>query len=138
MAAGAWGRAVSACAVIDENGKTVFSYGSNAGPGASGYCPGPGMVTDYGINCLAYNFSNDSDKILVLEYGHAIALVVNPTDPGNVADVYSTLVALRVSPRGTSNVLFGDGSVSGYTPQQIDPTVAAIRLQKWLPEIYQK
>ena len=83
-------------AVIDENGKTVFSYGSNAGP-ARGLLPLAGMVTDYGINCLAYNFSNDSDKILVLEYGHAIALVVNPTNPGNVADVYSTLVALRVT-----------------------------------------
>jgi len=121
--------------VVDANGNTIFSYGAYDGPGASGLCPWPGAVTDYGINCLSSKFLSDSDKVLVLEYDHAVANVV-AVDPANVTDVYSTLVAPRHN--GTLNVLMGDGSVANYTPQAIDPTVAAIRLSRWLPGILQR
>jgi prepilin-type N-terminal cleavage/methylation domain-containing protein/prepilin-type processing-associated H-X9-DG protein len=119
---------------VDGNGRTIFSYGANDGPGAVGTCTWNGVATDYGINCLSRGFMSDSSKVLVLEYDQAIASVV-AVDPANVTDVYST----HVQPRhdGTLNVLFGDGSVSNVTPQEIDPTVASIRLSRWLPALLQ-
>jgi prepilin-type N-terminal cleavage/methylation domain-containing protein/prepilin-type processing-associated H-X9-DG protein len=120
--------------LVDGTGRTVFSYGAYDGPGATGVCPWNSVVTDYGINCLSRRFMSDSSKVLALEYDQAVATVV-ATDPSGVTDVYSDHVAPRHD--GTLNVLYGDGSVGNVTPQEIDPTVAAIRLSRWLPAILQ-
>ena len=119
---------------VDPNGRTIFSYGANDGPGAAGTCTWTGVITDYGINCLSRAFMTDSSKVLALEYDQAIASVV-AVDPANVTDVYSA----HVQPRHheTLNVLYGDGSVGNVTPQEIDPTVAKIRLNRWLPALLQ-
>ena len=90
---------------------------------------------------VAANFlTGDSTKVLVLEYNQAVANVVAVTQLGTTlgsdTDVYLTTVAPRHD--GTLNVLLGDGSVTNYPPQTIDPTVAANRLRFWLPGIFQK
>jgi prepilin-type N-terminal cleavage/methylation domain-containing protein/prepilin-type processing-associated H-X9-DG protein len=121
--------------LVDSAGKTVFSYGAWDPPGASGLCQWSGTRADYGMNCLSGRFlSSDSEKVLVLEYDHVVAYVVDK-DPAKVTDVYRVLVAPRHT--GTLNVLFGDGSVGTRTPNAIDPTVAAIRLEMWLPGLDQ-
>ena len=75
------------------------------------------------MNCLAANFlTGDSTKILVLEYGQAVANVVSVTQLGatlgSTSDVFSDPVN-GVQPRhnGTLNVLYGDGSVGNVDPQ---------------------
>lgn len=119
--------------LVDSSGRTVFTYGAYDPPGASGFCVWGGTRSDYGMNCLSERFlTSDSEKVLVLEYNHVVAYVVDK-DPAKVTDVYSTLVAPRHA--GTLNVLFGDASVAARTPKSIDPTVAVNRLNLWLPGI---
>jgi prepilin-type N-terminal cleavage/methylation domain-containing protein/prepilin-type processing-associated H-X9-DG protein len=114
------------------DGRTVFSYGAYDPPGASGMVDWGGNRADYGMNCLSGHFTQDSNKVLVLEYDKVVANVV-AKDPANVTDIYSVLVAPRH--QGVLNVLFGDGSVEARTAQAIDPTVATNRLNLWLPYI---
>ncbi len=128
--------------LVDGNGNVIYSFGQWDGPGTTGppFVWGEAL-TDYGINCLSANFlTGDSTKVLVLEYNQAVANVVAVTQLGTTlgsdTDVYLTTVAPRHD--GTLNVLLGDGSVTNYPPQTIDPTVAANRLRFWLPGIFQK
>ena len=128
--------------LVDGNGNVIYSFGQWDGPGTTGppFVWGE-VLTDYGINCLSANFlTGDSTKVLVLEYNQAVANVVAVTQLGTTlgsdTDVYLTTVAPRHD--GTLNVLLGDGSVTNYPPQTIDPTVAANRLRFWLPGIFQK
>jgi prepilin-type N-terminal cleavage/methylation domain-containing protein/prepilin-type processing-associated H-X9-DG protein len=122
--------------VVDAAGQFVFSWGPGSSPGISGVAGWSLAQTDYGMNCLSEAFQRDGNKVLVLEYDHAVANVVAADPAATLPEVYSTLVAPRHS--GTLNALLGDGSVANFTPQTIDPTVPDIRLDRWLPQAFNK
>jgi prepilin-type N-terminal cleavage/methylation domain-containing protein/prepilin-type processing-associated H-X9-DG protein len=85
-------------------------------------------ATSYGINGRCQVFAGgDGGKILLLDYGKAIADVVGP----DATDQF----AISVAPRhgGHCNVLFVDGSVDSYDPDAIDPTNLQTHDSLWKP-----
>jgi len=100
--------------------------------------------TSYGINNRAPALSEDSQKVLMIEYKWAVANVVD--DPSANDDQRAAIAAERsqwpnlVAPRhsGSANVLYGDGHVGAVTPLEVDPRNDDITgMQKhnmfWLP-----
>ncbi len=94
--------------------------------------PGGGSASSYGMNNRAHRFTQDSGKILLVEYGKHVANVVG----ADASDIWSGQVATRHA--GTVNVLYGDGHVETVVPDAIDPRVLEIHDTIWRPELDRK
>ena len=116
--------------LLDANGNvymTNISTGTNCSLGIAR--SSINQSSSYGVNNAAQYFglSNDSQKILTIDYNKLVANVVNV----NPSDLWSAQFAARH--RGTLNALFKDGHVESHIPDEIDPTVAQTYQAYWLP-----
>jgi len=96
--------------------------------------------TSYGINNRASRFTQDGNKILLVEYFQNTARVVAPDQ-----DDFTSVVPAEQPPEwtgwgfgrarhlGTLNVLFADGRVESFMPTDIDPQVSDLHDFYWLP-----
>jgi prepilin-type N-terminal cleavage/methylation domain-containing protein/prepilin-type processing-associated H-X9-DG protein len=91
------------------------------------------LRVSYGVNNAVQYFGATelSQKVLVVEYKHLIANVVGVSAP----DFWPVECAPRH--QGLLNVLFADGTVRGMTQHEIDPRVAEIYKNNWLPQMSQ-
>ena len=112
--------------VTDDGTSLLPNINKHNWPGRS--CVTPMGQASYGINnrCAALA-SGDSRKILLLDYSKKIANVVGP----DATDQFSAQVAPRH--HGHCNVLYVDGSVSGFEPVEIDPVDLRVHDALWKP-----
>jgi len=96
--------------------------------------------TSYGINNRANRFTQDGNKILLVEYLKPTANVVQPNqddftsvDPGEQPPEWTGWGFGRARHLGTLNVLFADGRVESFSPRDIDPQVSDLHDFYWLP-----
>ena len=84
----------------------------------------------YGVSNIAGNFSTtgDTQKVLVLEYRTLVASIVGP----DAKDFWPQTYAARHN--GALNVLFRDGSVQEFYPDDINPMLSDLYRTYWLPE----
>jgi prepilin-type N-terminal cleavage/methylation domain-containing protein len=115
--------------LVAPDGQKVFSYGGYDPPGCTGTFCWASATADYGMNSQSVYFHPDGNKILVLDYDHVVAHVVDKNPVANPVDVYSSLIGVRHL--GTLNVLFANGSVKSTGPQVIDPAVADNQTALW-------
>jgi prepilin-type N-terminal cleavage/methylation domain-containing protein/prepilin-type processing-associated H-X9-DG protein len=87
----------------------------------------PGLPTDYGMNAKSAELSGQSHKVLMLDYGKAVADVVG----SGARDYWPDTVAPRHL--DTVNVLFADGHVEEMSPETIDPTRSKLQEHYWRP-----
>jgi len=93
-----------------------------------GFIPYTDSKTNYGVNSQSEFFeSGDADKILAIEYNRPVANVFGSSAP----DFWPTTSAPRH--RGVLNVLFRNGSVQGFSANDMDPRDSAIYASRWLP-----
>lgn len=115
--------------LLDENKNTIAA---NLSYGQFGYSPGQvGNATSYGINSRAQYLKLDGNKILLLEYKNTIANVVPPAPTNSDLASFATNVAPRHM--NTLNILFYDGHVENRMVTEIDPNVAALLKEFWIP-----
>lgn len=86
-------------------------------------------VSSYGVNNWAtfIHPGTDSTKVLVVEYKKVVADVVGP----NAQDVFTRYAAPRH--RELMNVLFSDGRVERFIPDDINPSYPQKKKQYWEP-----
>jgi prepilin-type N-terminal cleavage/methylation domain-containing protein/prepilin-type processing-associated H-X9-DG protein len=105
--------------------------GSTTGSAKSGsgsyFAAGLFLPADYGMNNRSIAMVQDASKILMLDYKQVVADVVGP----DASQVWETSSAPRH--HGTANVLYFDGHVKNRQPLEIDPTIAEIHDNLWLP-----
>ncbi len=95
-------------------------------PGCSWWA-GATEKCSYGMNNRARVFHQDSNKVLLVEYGKLVADVVG-------ADAHDVWVEwVRPRHHGVLNVLFADGHVDAMVPAGIDPTVTKLHDRFWRP-----
>ena len=87
------------------------------------------ITADYGMNARAHRFTSDTNKVLVLDYTYTVADVVGV----DATQEFSKYVAPRHG--GTCNVLFADGHVDSFIPDDIDPSDLALHDRYWKPAI---
>lgn len=119
-------------------GQTFDLLDANKNPVAMGmkyndyaFIPGGGMITTYGINSRAHHLELDAAKILLVEYKNTIARVVGPAPHNSELSSYDAYIAPRHL--GMLNVLFADGHVEMRSASQVDPRVATVASQLWVP-----
>jgi len=115
----------------DSNGNTVMP---NFNPGMS-WTSQPGATTQaeansYGVNSQAKKFgvTDDSQKILVLEYWSQVADWVG----ANATGVFSDFAPRH---NGVLNVLFRDGSVRDMALSDVDPRLTSQQYWYWTPTV---
>jgi prepilin-type N-terminal cleavage/methylation domain-containing protein len=119
--------------LVDSSGKTIWTVNPYDPAGANGLCAWAGGAVDYGMNNRADRFTQDSGKILIVEYQKLVADVVGP----NATDIWADMMGARHD--GMLHVLLGDGSVALRNPRDIDPGTpglqppTALQKQLWLP-----
>ena len=96
-------------------------------------CLPVGAFSSYGANNAAQSFgvATDTQKVLAVEYNNVVANLVNVPTPDDWASTYAA------RHNSSLNVLFRDGHVECLLPTDIDPTVAEIYQQSWLPTMFQ-
>jgi len=83
----------------------------------------------YGINSHFDRFRTvDADKIVLVEYNQTLADVVGPS----AADNFNAQVGARH--QGQCNVLFMNGSVASFAPDEINPAIPALQDRFWKPK----
>ena len=98
------------------------------GTGSSSNCE-----TNYGLNKQSKFLTGDANKVLAMDYYQPVADVVGPTapDPLNWASTLEKVAAKRHT--NTVNVVFVDGRVENFSPDEIDPRVSALHNVLWCP-----
>lgn len=141
--------------VIDNDGNPCGSIDPSASR-ASYFHHGqawqwPGVASaSYGINSRAYRFTNDGDKLLMVEYSQPVADVAGlvPADSSKpylkylsmkqengIAPDWGRWGGSRARHRGQMNVMFGDGSVSSFDPAAINPELSYLNAAYWQPSL---
>lgn len=126
------------CTAVERNAGYSFALrGSNGQFAVNPFHPRTSAIVDcfessYGMNKVARRFipgTGDGNKVLCVEYEKTIADVAGP----NARDLWN----LQVAPRhfGVLNVLFVDGHVDTYVPEEIDPRIRKLHDDLWWPAI---
>ena len=113
--------------VIGSDGSLImrFEYGDIGKSFEFSVIPDP----SYGMNEAVSRFVHGrKEMILMLDYNRLIAKVVGE----DFADDWNVTVAPRHS--GACNVLFADGSVRTLLPDDMDPTIANLNENLWMPD----
>lgn len=115
--------------VYDGADNLIVSLLYGSAEGTTFRAGGEGMDRfSYGMNEASERLSDeDPDRVLALDYNHAVARVVGAA----FTDDWATAVAPR-HPKGC-NVLWYDGSVTSVTPQEIDPNAPILNNTLWRP-----
>ena len=113
-------------AYFGPQGGLALSVDKTEMPGSTGITSLQGV--DYGMNSRSHRFTSDGNKILVVEYSDLVARVVGVDD----IDIWEDMVRPRHA--GVLNVLFGDGHVAVYRPEEIDPDDPVLLERMWKPE----
>ncbi len=118
--------------VYAPDGTLLFTYGPGkfSGEGPSAEYPLLGVRVTYGMNSRGIDLtshSNNSHKVLMLDYNQMVADLVGPDHK----DFWPDAVAPRHF--GTCNVLLVDGSVHVLKPSQIDPEDPVLNDLWWKP-----
>lgn len=91
------------------------------------------VPASYGMNNRASKLSRSERRILLVDYEHVVADVVD-TDEHSATDSWTHEME-DVEPRhgGRVNILWSDGSVETVLPGEIDPGLSENLKKKWLP-----
>ncbi len=110
--------------LVGPNGEIIiklFTKGNVTTVPVSGKC-------SYGFNARVHRMQGDSGKIIALDYNKRVADVVGL----NYKDIWLDQVAPRHA-GNICNVLFFDGSVNSFRPDEMDPIDPRLNNRLWNP-----
>ncbi|MFP4107167.1 MAG: type II secretion system protein [Phycisphaerae bacterium] len=87
----------------------------------------------YGMNNRAPQLGKGDRRVLLIDYEHVVADVVDAHDHAATDSWTHEMDKVKTRHSGKINVLWSDGSVQSMHPDQIDPGVSANVEQQWRP-----